>query len=518
MNPPGRLIALPLALLVAAGMSAPGFSGSPDAITRERIDLSGFDEPHTPPSLNQTSAFRYIAPDAPDPTTILVLIPGLNSGVNTMDLLARALVASPGPPLEVWIVMPRASFLQDRTGIEAALAHRNPDFALGYYYGRLAIDGQVFRPIRDVSSGAYWGLDVHLRDIRAVVQEAHRRFPRAKVVLGGHSLGGILAALYAGYDFGRTPGPHPVPLLNGIPAPSAEAGARDLSGLLLLDGVPLNLFPRLTDTRYLDGFQIPIVGHIPGANDLTTTDPGRRVGPFTDLSGFARTQDSILFDVIAVYAYLRPNEASHLPFFPRMGLAITNEALLGAILSSEMQPDLFIRASIGIPLGIFRRMPDPANVTPLGLLDLQSGRPAAGEALIRWVPFDQRTPRPRVDLRALEEAILRPGADFTQWYMPWRLFLDLGLAAELDTSDEFARQFASLTQVRHTALPLLILGAAEGLVRHARSTLFYRDHIATPPGDVDVEILDGYTHLDLEDAVANPAVPRIRAWLEAVVH
>jgi hypothetical protein len=169
-------------------------------------------------------------------------------------------------------------------------------------------------------------------------------------------------------------------------------------------------------------------------------------------------------------------------------------------------------------LGVFRRIPDPAYANPHGLLDLQSGRPVPGERLIRWIPYEERTPRPRVDLHALEAAILQPGADFTQWYTPWRLFLDIGLADGLDTSDPFARQFISLTQVHHTALPVLIIGAGQGLVRHPRTTAFYLSHIATPAAAVSVLILDGYTHLDLEDAVDNPAVPRIRAWLESMVH
>jgi len=513
-----RLLRLPIALwLVLAIFAAarePAVSAPPDAVVRQEINVPGADEPHTPAALNRVAAFRYFVPGALPAAKVLVLIPGLNSGVNTLDLLARSLTASPGPILEVWVVKQRPTLLQDRRGIEEALALRNPDIALGYYYGKFPIDGRTFRPLGDVPGAAFWGLDVHLRDIRAIVQEVHRRFPQAKVVLGGHSLGGILAALYAGYDFGRIPGPAPIAVVAGGPALAPEAGARALDGLLLVDGIPLGRIPYVSPDRYLGGFRIPFVGRIPGVNDLLS----RRIGPFTDIANFARTQDSILFDIIALYAYLRPDSASYLPFHPRKGLPITNEALLAGVLSSQMQPDLFIRASIGVPWGIFRRVPDPAELNRAGLLDLQSGRPAPGEASIRWIPSDQPTPRPRVDLRALEEAILRPGADFTQWYMPWRLFLDLGLAAQLDTSDPFARQYMSLTQVRYISLPLLIIGAGEGLIRDAGATLFYRERIATPASDVSTEILRGFTHLDLEDAVENPAVPRIRTWLETMIH
>jgi hypothetical protein len=224
----------------------------------------------------------------------------------------------------------------------------------------------------------------------------------------------------------------------------------------------------------------------------------------------------MLFDVISVYAYLRPEAASYFPFYPRRGLAITNEALVAAVLSDRMQPHWLIRVSVETPLGIFQRQPDPANINLGGLLDLQSGQPAPGEALIRMPPDDPQRPA-RVHLRALLAAALRPGADFTQWYIPWRLVLDLGLAATLDTSDAFSGQFMSLTHVNEIALPALVIGAGHGLVRSPRMTEFYRSQIRTPPGSVSVTILPGYNHLDVEDADPNPAVPLILDWLKATL-
>jgi len=264
----------------------------------------------------------------------------------------------------------------------------------------------------------------------------------------------------------------------------------------------------------LDGVSIPLLPRIPGVRALIR----RLASPFSDLEEVARPQDSVLLDVVATYAYLRPDAASRLPFPPRNGLAITNEALLGGVLSDRTQPDLFVRASVGAPLGVFKRIADPANINRDGLLDLASGQPAPGHSMIEWIPYNRSEPRGWVDLRALVAAMLRPGADFTQWYVPWRLVLDLGLAAGLDTSDEFARRFASLTQVRYTKLPVLILGAGNGLLRRPQTTAFYRAHIATPPSDAQVEIFPGFTHLDIENAADNPAVPRILAWLDGMLH
>jgi Lipase (class 3) len=494
---------------------------APARITRERLSFQGADEPHTPAALNRVDAYRYAA-DAPaaggpHPNTVLVLIPGLNSGPNTLHLLARTLVGR-DPRLEVWIAQPRAGILQDRRGVTAALDYRVPAFTLGYYYGRLEIDGRQFTPLNPlaVPSAAYWGLDLHLRDIRVVIREVRRRYPNARIVLGGHSLGGMLAALYAGYDFGRAPGPAPAPGAGGIPAASSEAGANDIDGLVLIDGLPLQLPVRFGANRYLNGFSFPLLGNVPGVNALLATDPRGRVSPFTDTSAIARAKDSILFDTVAVYAYLRPDDPSVLPFYPRNGLRISNEALLGAVLSDRMQPDIFIRASVGAPLGLFDRVPDPAGVSPGGLLKLSSGRPLPGETLIRWIPYTRSTPPGLVDLRALEAAILQPDGDFTQWYFPWRLLLDLGLALSLDTSDPFSRRYASLTQIRYVNLPTLILGAGRGLIRSPGMADFYLRHTATPGSRVRVRIFPAYTHLDIEDAADNQAAAAILDWLPGI--
>lgn len=495
---------------------APPADVSTELVLRELVNVAGAPEPHTPAEFNRGMAFRYFLPGSPAPSTIVVLIPGLNSGPNTIDILARGLLESHGPGLEVWITVPRPTLLQDRRGVETALAYRHPDFALGYYYGSLEIDGHRFNLLKgpEVPFMAYWGLDVHLRDIFAIVREVRARYPRGRVVLGGHSLGGVLAAAYAGYDFAEIPGS---PATN--PPKPPEIGAAHLAALLLIDGVPMPLPLRLSPHAYRHGLHIPLVRvSIPGVDSLTDPDPHMRVAPFTQTRKLARTKDSILFDVVSVYAYLRPQQPSYFPFFPRrFGLRITNEALVAALLSDQMQPDRLIRANVEVPMGIFATVPDETYINPRGLFDLQSGYSLPGEPLIR-LPRPEEKAAPRVPIRRLLEAALRPGADFTEWYFPWRLVLDLGLAASVPPGDAFANRYFHLTHVRDTALPMLILGAGHGLVRSEGATDFYRRQVATPRDLITVKIFRDFSHLDIEDAVPNPAVPLILTWLASVVH
>src|SRR2546422_6490282 len=294
---------------------------------------------------------------------------------------------------------------------------------------------------------AYWGLDVPLRDLRAIVREIKSRYPNAQIVLGGHSLGGILAAAYAGYDFAKVPGPAPpVPRPRGLRPPPADIGAGDLAGLLFLDGLPLRIPLRITPDKYLHGFWVPILGRIPGVERLTDPDPKQRIAPFTRSSKLARTEDSILLDVVSAYAFLRPDARSYFPFPPGRGLRITNAALVAGILSDQMQPDTLVRVGVEQPVGVFARVPDPAHINPHGLLDLQSRQPAPRETGIPLPPAAAAR-RPRVPVRELIEAILRPGGDFTEWYFPWRLLLDVALAAPLDPEDSFASRYFSLTHV-----------------------------------------------------------------------
>jgi hypothetical protein len=198
-------------------------------------------------------------------------------------------------------------------------------------------------------------------------------------------------------------------------------------------------------------------------------------------------------------------------------LRITNEALVAAIFSDQMQPDVLIRANVERPIGVFRTIDDHAHLNAFGLLELASGYPEAGESLIR-LPEGTLTSPPRVPLRELLAAILLPGGDFTEWYFPWRLVLDLGLAASLQPSDAFARQYMSLTSIGETTLPTLIIGAGRGLVRSTQATEFYRSLVATPPDRITVRIFPELSHIDVEDSNPNPAVPLILTWLNSVVH
>ncbi len=105
--------------------------------------------------------------------------------------------------------------------------------ALRYYVQRQAVDGRTFSPppVAQVRFMGGWGLRLLLGDLRQVVLRARRE--GHQVVLGGHSLGAAAAEAYAAWDF------------------AGRAGARDLSGLALIDGGLLSgrAAPTLAEAR-----------------------------------------------------------------------------------------------------------------------------------------------------------------------------------------------------------------------------------------------------------------------------
>jgi hypothetical protein len=142
---------------------------------------------------------------------VLVLVPGTQAGAGYMLPFARDLVAA-RRGWQVWVVERRENLLEDHSMLRAA-----PAAMFDYYLGWIGQQspGRHFQPA-DAPFARSWGMRTAIEDLRVVVRAARRGGRR--VVLGGHSLGATIAVAYATWDF------------NGRP------GARDLSGLVLIDG------------------------------------------------------------------------------------------------------------------------------------------------------------------------------------------------------------------------------------------------------------------------------------------
>src|SRR5437867_12448949 len=179
--------------------------------------LHGFAAPGTPARLNKVGALE-IGPRSA--RNILVLNPGTSASAAYFAPLAKTVV-SKAKGWQVWAVERRENQLEDHSVLDRAKEGKATgqelfDYSLGWITDSRITTHFQFIPDADVGFARQWGMRVEIEDLRRVVEAAKRRGGR--VVLGGHSLGGSITAAYATWDF------------------DGEPGARDLSGLVFIDG------------------------------------------------------------------------------------------------------------------------------------------------------------------------------------------------------------------------------------------------------------------------------------------
>ncbi len=151
---------------------------------------------------------------------VLVIMPGTSASAGNTSLIG-ADIARRLKNWQVWSVARRETLLMDRAAFERARkGEMTPaqlfDHYLGWLVNRDVTDRVKLPADADVAYARRWGMATAVGDLRRVIEEARRG--GRKVVLGGHSLGATIAIAYATWDF------------------AGRAGARDLEGLVLVDG------------------------------------------------------------------------------------------------------------------------------------------------------------------------------------------------------------------------------------------------------------------------------------------
>ncbi|MGI5218742.1 hypothetical protein [Nocardia sp. CA-290969] len=365
--------------------------------------------------------------------------------------------AQSGQHVEFWALDRRSNCLEDHTGTQAALRTGSLDTATGYYFGGAEIDGRRFAGYAEGAATAWLrdqGLAQTLRDqydlLRLELPDAGVR--KRKVLCGGHSLGGFLTGYFAGWDF------------DGDPATTADTGDNQCGGYFALDSV---VRPGLG----LRGFELPDVpAPLAGALEqlslrLDTALPVLRfpavINPETTnllaLAGLAArlSPDGVndlvrrLPDNLNITATLRTllsrDAAAFLTGIPdARTLQASNEAVLGALLDDNSQPLGFLQASAGFPAGgpVAPKdfpLPDALARSPLAL-GFFGNAPKVSPArhhpdtVYRWLDHNElhSTAAPFTDpgsevtsIAQLARDLCEPPLDFTEWYFPSRLALDL---------------------------------------------------------------------------------------------
>lgn len=397
-------------------------------IRRERFVVPGPTPPPnpltgsaTPPELSGMQVLRYrvdTGREAPRPArAILLLMPGFLGGAGSFDALARAIVrrSTAEAPLEAWALDRRANLLEDRVGIEAALAGRDADLLTGYYFEGLALDGGTFPGFKtqaELDFESEWGLALTIEDLRAVVALVPDADRRARVVLAGHSLGASLAAQYAAWDFDGTPGHDELAglvLIDGVTGSEGEplAATREEYETTGLPNGPMGSRPSLAIARETSRyFALPLLE--------ATLFP---LGVGTALRA-TWNPDVIERDVPRAKALQTLFLMEKLPRF-------TNRAAFGLAFDAASCPVSIAAVNAGASTGGALT----ESTAPFGGGTVV--KPTETTATYRWVEFDQVTPPEHTSLDDFALAWARPGADFGEWYFPYRLALDASLGASL---------------------------------------------------------------------------------------
>ena len=454
---------------------------APERVRSEYVSVPGYAAPNTPGRYNKALYVRYTAPKVDEPSeTVLILVPGIFGGAATMDIVARQLVASQ-PGLEVWTVDRRANLLEDRSATLESLRTGDPTTAYDYYVkNRGKKDGFNAVPPEEVPFLASWGLEVHLRDLHELVKRAHT--VADTVVLGGHSLGASMTALYAAYNFGNESRP--------------DLGDDHLDGLLLIDGT-------LGRTGAFSREGGVSVGPIKLVPDVASLESGRG-NPYFTLAfaphTYARTEALVLL------AQLEPGELApeDLADFP-----ITNFAAAGLAIDDRYEFSPAFGASVGEPVGatFHGNLIAFLSEGKKGARSRSVSGVAEGYDAVRWERGDPS--QERTDLRTLIASQVTADTNFNEWYFPIRLLLDM---ARLDVTLRDEPGFVPNSEVN---TPTLAVGAGRGLVptldgfsayNNARASVFFSAYV-----------LPGLTHIDIVTAEGNPLVPLFGRWLGQVV-
>lgn len=530
--------AVPVSARETGRTETPVASGSPvtevrESVVRVKIPLPASAGPR-PEACDWLSYLRYRHEDGPaasaDADRILVAQPGIFEGAGAFDGVARntvAAAAAKGRYIEFWALDRRSNCLEDRTGVLAGLRAGDVRLAVDYYYRRKEVDGRRFAGYR-TNDQVEWlqhvGLEQTVRDqYDLMVRELpDRRARKEKMLCGGHSLGGVLTAYFAEWDF------------DGNHATTADAGHNQCSGYFALDSRIRKGLPGMGGE--LPAEWVPLVEL--GAGAVRAGLESGVVPRALSAPAVVNTETMNLLSIAGLAANLDPDGESELATYVPSGFnqdwtyrllfskdyptffkgsptvkdfRFTNAAALGGLLDDNSQPLAFMQASVGFWDGgkiVDKEFPAPNNLEEIGL-----GGPAQllgtekkaipdepGGPLFTWRNYDRvgapddpvhrskdGTPftsagKEVTDIAQLARSLSEHPLDFTEHYFPTKLITDIALSGAPGIADDAVHEGGI------TANPTLNLLAGDGL------------GFGDPqPGDV---VASGYQHIDVLTASA----------------
>lgn len=525
---------------------------------------------------------RKVDTDGTD--AMLVMLPGLIEGANGFEYLGRNLVyqakTRKGLNLEVWAVERRNNRLEDLWGanyIEAQFMAGNIDvdkaaqMAMDYYYYGEEMDSHTFEGWygnEDLRCLAEFGLQLDTEDVFAVInnmvpdQEARK----SKVFVGGHSLGGIMTSMFAGWD------------LDGDPDTLEDAGFNNCAGLFGLD-TTVTSGPEMIG-RFMgyapdevkaitSGEMTPEEGYAMLLESLRTDPESPRVLPIPLIDA----ESMSLLEAVAMFADWAPDEECgvihEVPYSGNVKMLngflfsrdlttfldgvpeirdfrFTNEALLGMIFDDSFTPIGMIQNSMGFVSGgtvVKKSFPLPDYLKSIPILsDVVGSMLGKGDYFIpndagpsadrlgqgplyHWVNFDEvgdvadpdfkdtagtiaytTAVNEVADIQDVARVVYKGPMNLTEWYFSTRLMMDLA-AVMLPFGPEYGLKY--LHGDKLAGLPKIEFIAGQGVMG---------DSLLGPETEGTQRLhLEGYNHLDVLTASANTSSRRKNGVIEPLI-
>jgi hypothetical protein len=437
----------------------------------------------TPPEQNKVRVLRYrVDADPPKPVrAVVVIMPGFLAGAGSMDGLARAIASrsTDGDALEAWVIDRRSNLLEDTHGLDVAEKNGDAKAAYAYYDRGEAVEGKTFAGFLagpQVPWASEWGLATTLGDLRKVIEKVPPEARKARVVLLGHSLGASVAESYAAWDF------------DGV------AGQADLAALVLADGVARRE-GAAAETADRNAYENGTPGGLVPSPGVKAVREG---SVFTQLP-LLGVKALVVAEAVAIDAKNRPDEVQ-VDVPPR-------DQLLQLVLGLTTLPKLTNAAAFGFPFddgsallsfaatrcGAGQGGPIDAYASVFGA-DLV--HPSDPSATYTWKDGpDVGEPTRLADLaRAWYEGA---GINFSEWYFPTRLSVDLGVATTLNVTESDWRWTDYGLRTKHgPEIDLPIFAAPFRLVNDTAAYDALRALVKTRPSDFVVKLYGDLAHVD----------------------
>jgi hypothetical protein len=523
--------------------------------------------------------------NAANTDAMLVMLPGVLEGSNGFEYIGRQLVYQAKTRnnlnLEVWAVERRNNRLEDLSALNyledqlaggRMTATEAARTAMDYYYMGKPVNGRTFQgwlTDRDLPFLSEFGVKLDTEDVFNVIQTMvpDRATRKKKVFVGGHSMGGIMTSLFAGWD------------LDGNPATTDDAGYNNCAGLFGLDtsvsqtkgmvdlfmkSLPQSLKDLLDPDVLSEGNYATLL------NSLRTDPNSNRILPFPMINGESET----LLEVIAMMAHAEPDSectiVKEVPFSnsaqvllrflcsrdfgtymdgtPQLkDFRLTNEAMLGMVFDDSFTPIGTIQNSMGFLGGgtvVKKDFPMSESISGIPIVgDLLSGFFGKGDYFIpndagpsafqlgqgplyHWINFDQvgtdanpdfkdttgavtYTTRTNEvsDAQDVARMIYKGPLSLTEQYFSTRCIVDQ-IAALASYGKKYGLNFIHGDKL--DSLPKIEFIASQGMMGDS--------YVKEPaPPNTKRILCEGYNHMDVLSASANTPSYRENAVIKPLI-